>query len=182
MADDLTLGLYRLIKADLENVGRYAELKPFAKRVIVSPILTPAFEKAPYLVVTPGTETGDEGRGEIRDVEIVVWVCTSILRDAYSQPELLGQVAGTDTGTLIRGVRRALARPHPYKSAAPFGASPYPAVAQTARDAILSCHYMETGPYEVLPEPKNDPDSEEIEEDMHLARPVTFRYETVEVA
>jgi hypothetical protein len=180
VANDLTRTLYRLIEADLKNDARNQEMKPFDRRVFLSPILFPAFGKAPYIVVTPGNETGDEARGEDRDLDVLVWVVTSIMRDSHSKPELLGTAGIDDGGSLVRAVRRSLARPIPYRADL-YASSPYPATPAADRGAILSCKWIQTGPYEVVPQPKSDPEAEEIVEDLHLARPVTMRYEMVEV-
>lgn len=181
MAVDLTNDLYRLIEAELLNDNRHQEMKVLEGRVFMSPVLFPAFGKAPYVVVTPGGETGDPERGENRDLSVIVWVVSSIMRDAYSKPELLGQVGITDGGTLVRAVRKVLAGVRPFQDNAIFGAAPYPSITQARRDQILACHYESTGGYEVVPDPKSDPEEEILHADMHLARPLTMIYEMVEV-
>jgi hypothetical protein len=182
MADDLTTGLYRLIEADLKNESRYPEMKAFHQRVILSPIVVPAFAKAPYVVVTPGVETGEQARGEDRNLDVLCWVITSIFRDGYGAADLTGKGVDADGGTLVRAVRRTLARIEPFWDDAVFGTSPYPAVSAADRTSISSCQWIQTGSYEQVRDPKFDPENEVVMSDLHLARPVTMRYEMVEVA
>lgn len=174
--------LYRNIEADLKNVARNNDIKVFEGRVVLSPIPFPAFHKTPYLVVTPAAETGDLFRDESRDLDINIWVVSFIARD-YRVGDIKGGARIDDSGTLVRAIRKALVRPEPYRDAVGstvFSSSPYTG-SQADRDAVITCMHVQTGPFETLVQPRQDPDQEELIEDLHLARALTLRYEMIEV-
>ncbi len=170
--------LYRNIEADLKNLARYSDIKVFQSRVVLAPLPFPAFNKAPYIVITPAVEAGDAFRDESRDLEINVWVVSFIAKNYRSQ-ELKGGALIDDSGTLIRAVRSTLVRPEPYRDSV-FASAPYEGT-QADRDAVITCLHVQTGPFESLVQPRQDPEEEELIEDLHLARAARLRYEMIEV-
>ena len=178
LAKSQTSQLLENLVANLQDATNAADAQTaFGDAVYLAAVPMGGFHEAPYVCVVLGdtVDADPDANAEWGQTEITCWVVSAELVDDLDPAAAIGSALVNQSDTLVKVVKRALARGGPPYAESPWNASPYHDL-----PGVTTVQHVRTGGFEPIPVPSGD-ESPAAGEAFTLARPVTFRYTWVEV-